>query len=78
MANSLHEELLHESGKGGACKICSYLHTLDAATRAEWAKEIALPHEVVSHMALVVVLKRHGVSIEEASVRRHRNNHVAA
>lgn len=71
----LHDELVGDT-RGGACKVCTYLHSLDAPTRAEWVAEIALPREIVSHAALVVALKRRGISIEEASVRRHRSNHT--
>ena len=72
---SLHDELVRES-KGGACKVCTFLSRLDPATRAEWEREIALPVETISHAAIVVAMKRRNVSIEEASVRRHRRNHA--
>jgi hypothetical protein len=72
---SLHDELLGES-KGGACKVCTFLARLDPASRAEWQREIAMPITDITHTAIVVALKRRNISIEEASVRRHRANHV--
>lgn len=72
---SLHEELVGES-VGGACKVCTFLSRLDPLTRSEWEQEIALPVTTISHAAIVVAMKRRGLSIEEASVRRHRRNHV--
>jgi hypothetical protein len=72
---SLHDELVGDS-KRGACKVCSFLATLSEPERAEWEREIALPTTTISHAAIVVALKRRRVSIEEASVRRHRSNHV--
>jgi hypothetical protein len=72
---NLHDELLGET-RSGACKLCVYLSRLDPVVRGEWQAEIALPKETVSHTAIMVALKRRGVSIEEASVRRHRSNHV--
>jgi len=73
----LHDELVGDT-KGGACKLCTYLHSLPPTERAEWIAEIKLPKEAVSHTAIMVALKRRGISIEEASVRRHRANHVAS
>lgn len=79
---SLHDELLGET-RAGACKLCTFLAQQDPATRAEWQRELALPaiatagQDNVAHAAIVVALKRRNVSIEEASVRRHRSNHVA-
>lgn len=72
---SLHEELVGES-KGGACKVCTFLSRLDPVTRAEWEVEIARPMDEISHTAILVAMKRRAISIEEASVRRHRSNHV--
>ena len=72
---SLHAELVEET-KGGACRVCTYVLGLPPLDQAVWTTEIALPLTIVSHMALVVALKRRGVSITEASVRRHRSNHV--
>ena len=71
----LHSELAGES-KGGACKVCTFLHRLDPSARAEWEQEIALPLSEISHAAIVIAMKRRMVPIEEASVRRHRSNHV--
>ena len=73
--SSLHAELVGDS-KGGACKVCTFLSRLDPATRAEWEQEIALPPTEVAHTAIVVALRRRMVSITEASVRRHRSDHV--
>jgi hypothetical protein len=70
---SLHEELVGERGR--ACKVCTFLSRLDPVTRSEWESEIALPITEISHAAIVVALRRRGLSIEEASVRRHRRNH---
>lgn len=72
---SLHDELLADSRKG-ACKVCTFLSRLPAAERAEWEQEIAQPIKVITHAAIVVALRRRSVNIEEASVRRHRSNHV--
>jgi hypothetical protein len=72
----LHDELVAES-KGGACKVCTFLARLDPATRSEWENELALPVETITHAAIVVALKRRSIPIEEASVRRHRKNHVS-
>ena len=71
----LHEELLGDSNRR-ACKLCTFLSRLPAGEREEWEREIALPMTTISHAAIVVALKRRQVSIEEASVRRHRSNHV--
>lgn len=73
---SLHAELAGET-RAGACKVCTYLFTLEPAARLEWQAELALPKETISHASVVTALKRRNVSIEEASVRRHRINHVA-
>lgn len=75
---SLHDELIAE--KGGACKVCTYLSRLPSAEAAEWETEIArrTPKGYdIPNTAIVVALRRRKVSIEEASVRRHRLNHVA-
>lgn len=72
---TLHDELVGESVRG-ACKVCTFLSRLDPATRAEWEREVSLPVETISHAAIVVAMKRRGTNIEEASVRRHRRNHV--
>jgi hypothetical protein len=77
---SLHDELIAE--KGGACKVCTYLSRLDPIEAAEWEVEIARPNPKgtgydIPNTALVVALRRRKVNIEEASVRRHRLNHVA-
>lgn len=73
---ALHEELAGETKKG-ACKLCTFLFSLPPASRAEWERELAQPIEEVGNSAVVVAMKRRGVGIEEASVRRHRRNHVA-
>jgi len=72
---TLHDELVGES-RGGACKVCTFLSHLDPVSRAEWEQEIARPTETITHTALVVALRRRNVMLEEASVRRHRKNHV--
>jgi hypothetical protein len=58
-----------------------FLSRLDPASRAEWEREIALRNVrggyEIPNTAIVVALRRRSVSIEEASVRRHRLNHVA-
>jgi hypothetical protein len=58
------------------CKLCTYLEAQSAATRDEWNHALALPVDEVSHMAVVAVLKRRGLILTEASVRRHRRNHT--
>lgn len=71
---SLHEELTR--GASPACKLCAYLQTLGPFAEAEWNRELALPTSVVSHASVVTALAHREVDVTEASVRRHRRNHV--
>jgi len=69
---TLHDELA--DGSPAACKLCNFLgHNPEVAE--EWARELALPVTLVGNTSVVLALKRRGVNIEEASVRRHRRNH---
>ena len=71
---ALHDELA--DGTQATCKLCAFLSTLDSdKNRTEWTRELALPVAVIGNISVVLALKRRGVSIEEASVRRHRKNH---
>lgn len=61
------------------CKLCAFLGGLptdgpDGST--EWQAHLSLPPEVVAHARVVGALKRRGVHLDEASVRRHRAHHV--
>ena len=71
---TLHDEL-HGLPKG-ACRICQYLQTLTVIQRAEWEMELAHPVTEVGNSKVVDALFRRGIAIDEASVRRHRRNHV--
>ena len=70
---TLHDELA--DGTQATCKLCAFLSTLDSYNRQTWARELSLPVIVIGNTSVVLALKRRGVSIEEASVRRHRKNH---
>jgi len=70
----LHGELT--SGSAPACKVCAYMCTLAPSEAAEWNTELSLPVGVVSNAVVVRALARRGVDLQEASVRRHRTNHV--
>jgi hypothetical protein len=72
---TLHDELA--DGSPAACKLCAFLQSRHPEDAEEWARELALPTTMVGNTSVVLALKRRGVSIEEASVRRHRRNHVA-
>jgi hypothetical protein len=71
---TLHEELAGSSAP--ACRICAYLATLTYAEADEWARELSKSIEVIANVAVVRALKRRGVELTEASVRRHRENHA--
>jgi len=71
---SLHERLTETPT--AACKVCAYILSLSQREQVEWQVELLLPLHVVSNMSIVRELKKHGVSVDEASVRRHRRNHV--
>lgn len=71
---TLHSELA--AGPTG-CKVCTYVAGLPAGQAAEWQAELKLPVKVIGNTSVVLALKRRGIHIEEASVRRHRTNHVA-
>jgi hypothetical protein len=72
---SLHDELLGRARVGRA-KFARSSPVSTQPPRAEWQREIAMPITDITHTAIVVALKRRNISIEEASVRRHRANHV--
>lgn len=71
---SLHEEL--QAGSQSACILCKFLAGESDKDLAEWWTELRLPVREVANMAVVRALKRRGVEITEASVRRHRENHA--
>ena len=71
---SLHEELA--SGSLPACLLCRYMTTLAPSEQTEWTVELREPVTVVGNTAVVKALKRRGVDISEAAVRRHRSNHL--
>ena len=71
---SLHAELAGNT-PATSCILCAYLASLSTAEAAEWSAELALPIAEVGHIAVVTVLRRRGVTVDEASVRRHRKNH---
>lgn len=71
---SLHAELAGATAP--ACKVCAFLSNFAPSEVAEWQVELALPINLVSNTAVVNALRRRGESITEASVRRHRSNHV--
>lgn len=75
----LHEELTADSPTSG-CKVCTFLANMDTDVEGlkEWDTELALPVTIISHKAVVKALQKRGVEVTEASVRRHRSNHVAA
>ena len=74
--SSLREEL--EGGSAPACKLCAFLSDVDMDVEdpAEWKRELARPVTVVANIAVVRALKRRGIALSEASVRRHRMNHA--
>ena len=72
--SGLHEELTGDSAP--ACKLCVFVAALDAFSRSEWQRELALPVTVIANVAVVNALKRRGTELTEASVRRHRANHA--
>ncbi len=63
------------AGSTTGCKLCAYLDTIPAQDRVEWDEALALPVQKVNHTTVVAVLRRRGVTLSEASVRRHRRNH---
>ena len=72
--SGLHEELAGDSVP--ACKLCAYLNTIPLTVLTEWVAELALPVTVIANIAVVNALRLRGVSLTEASVRRHRANHA--
>lgn len=71
--SGLHSELAAGSAPG--CKVCAFIDGLTPSEQAEWNVELALPIKVVGNLAVERALKRRGVIVTEASVRRHRRNH---
>jgi len=74
--STLHEELVARHALT-TCKLCMYLRTLSAQEHDEWQVELRWPNEVVSNTSVVRALERRGLHLDEASVRRHRSNHVS-
>lgn len=54
------------------CHLCAYLNTIPAEMRDEWVFALRKPVSVVGNTAVVTYLQTAGVTITEASVRRHR------
>jgi hypothetical protein len=56
------------------CKVCAAVSSLDEAEQFEWHG--ALNDKRVTHAAVVRLLRsEYAVDVDEASVRRHRQNH---
>lgn len=72
--SGLSEELA--AGSVFPCKLCAFLDAQPPATFNEWIDELKKPVTVIANVAVVRALKRRGVAITEASVRRHRANHA--
>jgi hypothetical protein len=72
---SLHDELV--AGTRTSCIVCAFLATLPVAEAQAWQHELVQPVRTISNLAVERALKRRGVSVTEASVRRHRRNHTA-
>lgn len=73
MKGTLREELAATVG----CKVCAYLRDLAPSEVAEWQGALASPVSEIANMSVVRALKRRGVDLTEAAVRRHRSNHAA-
>lgn len=74
MPSPLHAELAASNATG--CKVCAFLATCLPGVAVDWQDELRLPVAVVGNTAVVSALKRRGVDVTEASVRRHRGRHV--
>jgi hypothetical protein len=72
MNDGLYQELLDE---GAICKVCSFLGKLLPTEAVEWRAALKrLPR--VANTAVVRALAKRGVTLSEASVRRHRARHA--
>lgn len=60
----------------GQCHLCVYLDSLPAVAQAEWKVALAKPVTMVGNTAIVEYLDESQMYTTEASVRRHRKNHV--
>lgn len=58
------------------CKLCFYISTLSQSTQDEWEEAMRQSVGVVPNANVVRYLAPRGVKLTEASVRRHRKNHV--
>lgn len=70
---ALAEELAAESGP--SCKLCFYVAHLPADEKADWEGALAEPPARIGHTAVMRVLRKRGIYLSEAAVRRHRANH---
>lgn len=69
---ALVEELVSTST---GCKLCAYLSLLNPRSKGEWEEALLRPTREVGNTAIAAALGRRGVSLTEASVRRHRAGH---
>ena len=63
-----------EQSTASGCRLCLYLDSLE--DREEWDSALAQPVTKVGNTAVVKALRKRGVVLTEASVRRHRVNHA--
>ena len=68
---NLYTELVRTS----PCKLCAYINSRPPEEWTEWEDTLALKE--VSSTKVVKYLQVRGVTLDEASVRRHRENHAA-
>jgi hypothetical protein len=71
---SLHDELAGAT-VGRSCRLCAFLDSMPPDVRRAWQTELALPVTIVGHTSVLNALRKRGVSVSDASVRRHRSNH---
>lgn len=69
---SLHEDLL-DNHIVRYCKLCKYIEGLSPEAQADWDKEMRLPADVISHVAVKKYLAKLNVRLDDESVRRHRS-----
>lgn len=72
--STLAEELAAEQ-RITSCLVCRWLLTQSDEAQQEWHAELRKPANIVSHEAVVRILRKRGTSITRSSVERHRRNH---